>query len=433
VSVFRSVSKCVLPSVHRASSVPAALMGGGGGSTVPPARDTLVVSFGESNTGGYGLNSDAESWEIASRAELQMLNVSSLLFENLDIGTNNNLDHAGLNSTTHGWELGLANRVRQGYFSDRTVYYCQTGQGASTVSQWNVGGAYWTKFLARTAAAKSALASGYDVAVWVSLGINDAIAGTVVATYKSSFIEIISRIKAELPGCKIYINTLPTTSGSYAAYTTAIREIVAADSASLRVIESELPVALDMRDANHWSYRGMKRLSARYVDSTLADLLLAGKGLTWSAREDANTNYATVGNQHSSASEVIDLTTAGYVACSARAEGQGHILALDSDINEVNWGAGSDSYFGGFFPFNGSLFGTAANNSATAALNTNPSWARLRWDKSVNDNLLIESSTDGGSTWTLRHTFTNSLVGATTARLKTISAVGASEMDVWRS
>jgi len=28
MSVFRSVSKCVLPSVHRASSVPAALMGG---------------------------------------------------------------------------------------------------------------------------------------------------------------------------------------------------------------------------------------------------------------------------------------------------------------------------------------------------------------------------------------------------------------------
>jgi len=37
VSVFRSVSKCVLPSVHRASSVPAALMGGAPSFSLPAA------------------------------------------------------------------------------------------------------------------------------------------------------------------------------------------------------------------------------------------------------------------------------------------------------------------------------------------------------------------------------------------------------------
>lgn len=391
----------------------------------------LVVAFGESNAGGYALNTDAESWELASRSELQMWNVSSALFQALDIGTNNNLDHAGLNSTTHGWELGLANRVRQGYFGSRTVYYCQTGQGASTVSQWNDGGSYWTKFVSRTTGAKAALASGYDVAVWATLGINDAIAGTVVATYKSSFIEIIGRIKTELPGCKIYINTLPTTSGSYAAYTTAIREIVAEDPTNLRVVESETPIAVDMRDTNHWSYLGMKRLAARYVDATLTDISLAGRGLTWSAREDSNFNYTTAIDQHSFASETIDLTTAGYIAATIRAEGSGNVVILDDSTNAVNWGAGADPYYGAMYYFGGAIVSASANGAAVGSYGTAPMWGRLRWNKSINDNLVMESSTDGGATWTLRETFTNVLSGVTTARVKTLSAVGAGDVDIW--
>ena len=101
----------------------------------------VIVSTGESNSGGYALNTSASALEVSSRPEVQIWNVNTDVFENLDIGTNNNLDHNGLTSATHGWELQLANDVAEGVWSSiqDPLYYVQTGQGGSTITQWEVG------------------------------------------------------------------------------------------------------------------------------------------------------------------------------------------------------------------------------------------------------------------------------------------------------
>ena len=58
MSVFRSVSKCVLPSVHRASSVPAALMGGGISPSISVNVDAISLgalsSWGSFSQGTAG-------------------------------------------------------------------------------------------------------------------------------------------------------------------------------------------------------------------------------------------------------------------------------------------------------------------------------------------------------------------------------------------
>lgn len=425
------VARSLVQSVARSVASSAAGSAVGGSSLV------LHVAFGESNSGGYALNSDAVAWEVASRSDLQMWNVTGEAFENLDIGTNNNMDHNGLNSTTHGWELGLANRIRQGYLSDYPHYYLQTGQGASIIAEWAVGhgSGYWTKFLSRTAGAKAAVDYS-DCFVWLSLGINDAIAGSPIsnATYKSGIEDLITRIKAELPGCKFLLFTLPTVNGTYDGYSTQLRDIATADAAAT-VIEWEAPREVEMRDANHAGYLGMKRLAARAVKEIETQLSTTSKALTWSdsafGGDDAGYVYFDGPNIHSHASETVNVTVDGSIVFDfATGAGDGLIIALDAATNEVNWG-GSDPYYGAAYQVAADIYYSDSNGTSTDAAVNAPLWVRLRW-AAANDDLVMESSDDGGSTWTERHTFSAALAGQTIAYVKSLTAINAAFADVWQ-
>ena len=74
-----------------------------------PAK-RLVVVIGESNAGGYALNSEATAAELEPRPAVLLLNNKTLKsFDPLDIGTNNLVGHTGMEHyETHGFELMLA-------------------------------------------------------------------------------------------------------------------------------------------------------------------------------------------------------------------------------------------------------------------------------------------------------------------------------------
>jgi|GEM_PF-640865 len=242
-------------------------------ASTKPINTLSFVITGESNSGGIGLNSDASTSEVASRSSVQVMNLTSgnFLFENLDIGTNNLRDHAGLESyyaNSHGLELPLANATEAKAFPDLPqVYLTKTGQGGSIISQWNVGGAYWTKFLQRTIAAKTQLPTDKQWVVWLSLGINDAIAGTPTTTWKSAMVAHLNKIKADLPGVIIIMTGFQSMTGSgggYPTYNTVIDEL-AAEEAHVFAISSS---GAALRDSNHWSSAGIKTVGARMVTTT---------------------------------------------------------------------------------------------------------------------------------------------------------------------
>lgn len=101
------------------------------------ARRLLVIINGESNSGGYALNSEALSSELLPRSAVQILDNTGLAtWQDLDIGTNNLVGHSGLsNGSTHGFELELANRAETDSFYNEPVYLVKTGQGGSTIAQ----------------------------------------------------------------------------------------------------------------------------------------------------------------------------------------------------------------------------------------------------------------------------------------------------------
>lgn len=241
---------------------------GGGGAAAAGRYVPVVVFNGESNSGGYGQNELATAGEVAPRPAVQIFdNVGLGSFLTLDIGTNNLVDHSGLPANaTHGWELGLANSVEAGQWWDGTVYLVKTGQGASKIADWNEAGAYYQKFLARTRGALSLLRGQGKVPLvylWYTLGINDALAGTPEATWKTEVEAYFVRVRKELGYVPIFFCRMMASS-SGATFNDSVDAIAAADNMVFPIDAT----GATTRDANHWDYAGMKVMSGRLVAAT---------------------------------------------------------------------------------------------------------------------------------------------------------------------
>ncbi len=253
-------------------------------ATPDEISNMAFVITGESNSGGIGLNSAATAGEVASRSSVQILELTSgnFLFENLDIGTNNLRDHTGLGGyydTSHGLELGLANNTEAHYFPDNEqVYLIKTGHGGSQVSEWNYAGTYFTKFLQRTAAAKTQLDADRKWVVWMSIGINDGISGTNINTFKTNLTTYIDNIKADLPGAIIIMTqfqSMPASSG-YPTINTALADVAALEP-NVYVVDTTTATGTD--GANHWTYAGLKTVASLMATTTKNVLGLNYPGL----------------------------------------------------------------------------------------------------------------------------------------------------------
>ena len=235
---------------------------------VLPDHDTILFIFnGESNSGGYALNTSPPTWEKAATNSVRILNNTTLLYEDLDIETNNLISHTGLtDNVTHGWELGLSLAARGGLFKGRTqVHLVKTGQGGSTISQWGTSDTYFTTMMVRVNAAKLLLNSQgkkFKIVYWFSHGINDDIAATPVATWKAGVKTHLNNLRTHIGAGPVMMTRLPAARTTY----NASIDTLPAEVSDLFVINSS---NYSLRDANHWDYDGMKSISQDMVYKTI--------------------------------------------------------------------------------------------------------------------------------------------------------------------
>lgn len=229
----------------------------------PVKPKLLVIINGESNSGGYALNSEANEAELAPRKSVKILNNETLKsFDDLDIGTNNLVGHKGMEkSDTHGFELELANCADQLKAKDLPIYLVKTGHGGSRIDQWATSGEYYATFLDRIHAAQELLKDeAVRPVIFFSLGINDAVAGTKLDAWKPAVKEHFANMRKELGADTPIIMTrfMP----QFAAYNTVIEEICAEvpHTYSVNTLDASL------RDAYHWNYDGMKLVTDRMIE-----------------------------------------------------------------------------------------------------------------------------------------------------------------------
>lgn len=390
----------------------------------------IIISIGESNSGGQVLNSDATPQEVAPRPEVKIWNVTTGVFEPLDVGTNNNLDHVGLTPSTHGMELQLANDVAGGLWSQNPMYYVQTGHGGSKIAEWSVGNAsqYWTKFLTRVNSVKEwATANSVtpEWIVWMTFGINDSIAGTNQTNWKTDTIAWINRIKAECPGVKILMTEL---TPSHAAFTALIRQI--ADSETDVTFVSTTGCAL--QDINHWSYAGMKTLSTRMSQETQIFTGersgVIGSNFTPNVYPaDRKFFWTSTANGGFISKEPMNIASPVWsVEWPTNAASGGIVVSLGStkDTNH-SWGAGQ-TFIGGAFNVDGTLYaGTHGGSGGVASLG--PMGEKVRLTKSGND---LHVSKQVAGVWSVAGSVPGVLAGISSAFLHVINAIAGTNDEI---
>lgn len=270
VIAMRFIPHLLLVASIGSSIVP--LMAARGADAADP-KPLVIVITGESNSGGTAKNADASPKELAPRPAVQILHPDpdKLRFEDLHLGVNNLRDHFGLEqqyAIYHGLENGLAGAVEAGKFPMRDrLWLIKTGHGGSRIAQWapDNPSRYWEKFLQRTEAAKRQLPPDPQWVIWMSLGINDAIAGTPADAWRDDVTAHIERMRKQLPGAIVVITQFQSMN-RYPQIDQAIADIAAKVPGVYAVDTSGATLA----DANHWDYAGYKVVAERMVEKTVA-------------------------------------------------------------------------------------------------------------------------------------------------------------------
>ncbi len=245
-------------------------------------KPLLIIKWGESNSAGRALNSAATNEERAVQHRLKFLNNTSFSFENLLIGSNNIIDHVGATtgggitetptwaSSRHGWEVPLSTAIRKNVFGQRQIYMIHAGQGGSQSQSWG-SGVYQDKLASRVNAAKSFIPN-FDVIVWGTIGINNAVNDGLNyrQTYVSDMSTNLSAIRALLPSHKVPI-LLTGLTQSWLEYTEEVKRVCTLNPntyfiSSIGASESNT----DGGDSNHWGYSGVQLIGNRLIKKTLS-------------------------------------------------------------------------------------------------------------------------------------------------------------------
>lgn len=225
----------------------------------------LFIFNGESNSGGWGDNSDALSNELLPQKQVQILNNNTFAVEDLDIGTNNSLDHFNMVANKHGWELELSNLVtaEPAYFGD-TVLLVKTGQGGSIVSEWiDTTGTYFSKFKNRIRTMRSLRPGTYQPVIFVSIGLNDLYgAHTNNDTFRVRMVRHIQNMRSIIGSdCPVIMTKFFSPKTAYnntidsIAYSSGLSSVYTIDGDNTSI----------MADGSHWSYSGLKVITNRFI------------------------------------------------------------------------------------------------------------------------------------------------------------------------
>ena len=238
----------------------------------------LIIIHGEDNAAGLGDNSNATSPELAIRPEVKIFNNTTLTFQSIDVGTNNNLGQGGGSTTTnHGLELGLTNEAVAGNLGTTPIYLVKCGKHGSKIEDWLSGQAYWTEAQTRIDAAINAIVAlgfAYDITVWQSIGFNDwtaydsiGVVGindwiTRMATFRNLF---RAKYGEHIPF--IMTNFSETQSGFSSSWNTAIQQVSNGDTPSGKLVDISDFTSTQYSDTSHWNYAGLKIVATRMVSA----------------------------------------------------------------------------------------------------------------------------------------------------------------------
>lgn len=252
-----------------------------------PGVPLIIIMAGESNAGGLAANSSATAPELATRTIKILNNTTLATFDFLNIGTNNLVNHVGLNyadNDAHGWELQLANSFDARAFGNRPVYIVKIAQGGTTAAMWADEATYSAESqtiepfdvaIARIQAAIHLADSIHnktpDVVMWWSLGINDIGIATDPGTYEDQVMAVFTAMRTEIgiefPIIQTQFQSIDNTlDASISNIATGLDDVYVVNTTG-----AETSQVFD-GSGTHWGYTGMKQVASSLISLTLTIL-----------------------------------------------------------------------------------------------------------------------------------------------------------------
>lgn len=234
---------------------------------VIPIFIPFIHQSGESNSGGQSLNAEATATELAPRTGTKILNNTLLVLQDLDIGTNNLLQHNGMVNPElkHSWELELANMQAAGQFTGQYLYITKSGQGGTRITQWPIGSSFANLFNTRANKTIQLLniTQTPKFALFYSQGINDVIAADWNATtWRDLTIDRFNYIRSLYPDVPIVMQKFWPITGKDVTGLNAAIDYIVANMAHVGAIESDYS---DLDDVYHEGYNSKKINAQRMV------------------------------------------------------------------------------------------------------------------------------------------------------------------------
>lgn len=355
---------------------------------------------------------EAAEFETDPWLNIQILNNTTLTLQTLQIGVNNNLGHQDLPpNTTFGWELGLANVLTE---NGETVYLLKTGQGGSTIAQWEEGNpsGYWATFVTRWNALVDQMAAiGLSPApeVWYSQGQNDEIAGTNVITWGNATILHLQKIR-DLVGLttQVYMTGLPDA----VAFEAETQSICFADPFSEYIDTADLTTF--PADIYHWDKKSMEWLSMRLNQFSAANAVDWGLFTGTVAADTFIKSTVEAAPSGSVSSTRVDPTQAFDLRIKYFTQNnQNDALLFYVDTNNTqNYNLDpTNDFVAGVIALTGSIYSSVIGGSTVDGPIAVSFPVQLRMVKS-GDDVLCSYSNDGEA-WTLFSTLTGVLAGLT--------------------
>ena len=403
-------------------------------------KELLLVFTGESNTGGRALNSLATTAEKASTSSVKILNNTSLTsFDDLAIGVNNIIDHAGLNpdTTEHSWELQLIQRVIGGTFNTNPTYLVKAGQGGTKIADWYVGATtylgvnVWQKLQDRVDAAialRQAAGKSPQVVFFYQQGINDSLNGTNITTWTNDTIAHFAKIRVKYPGSIIIFLKIPA---AFSGYSTAIDNVIAGSGANTYSVSSN--GATMGIDSNHYSYSGQKQNANTLIEKLLSlglswlsgTPIPAASRLIWSQisgigvsdNGDGTINLGLGSNSGATATKQL-TNVPSYVQMTRPSSGSNAVVLYLTTANDGNYSYGSLAGIGvGVYEFSGLYYYYQDNAAAVSTGRTPVTGDIIRLERVNVSDVILKISSDSGVTFTTITTWTGKFsAGALTVK-----------------
>lgn len=264
----------------------------------------LIITMGESNSGGVVNNTYATSYELSTKPLVQLWDNHNGAnnFVDLHPGTNSLVGHRNLESDTntyHGWDLGLADRVYNNDFGiGKTIYLTRTGQGGSVIRNWmdtvNYLGVYpWKLWKQRVLASVAKLGgiSKIQPYIFFSLGINDALFSTNSVNPGQFYMymhNMIDSVRLYLPNAPFFVTKLPNvTRQEYEMNQVFIK--LASEVSDFILITTQDQIN-GIPSSNHWDYAGQKTIAWRMCNhiNNRADTVTATVNMVNAYTDSAN-------------------------------------------------------------------------------------------------------------------------------------------------